>query len=409
MQRGGVTLGQGGFGSVVTSDELTHMVGPHEMVVMLVVELGTGTVRESPVTDVKLLLRQLRDKIVLKITDDDNELSGNLSLLSRLAARMKHNKVSATVIDRTSPFFLHNGRKHFVAGFLIGTPAAQGAQYTLANVRMSIPVYRRMLGDLMDFYDRFGEVVTAQHVLDITMSTLYMLREMAAVRAHHVDIKEPNILYDIQCPTESSHRQVTAGHLRRLGGCQVRFALSDFGLIMLDPRRDTPTDSGTPGFMSPLMYERYDDFHNDYLSPMWHTAPGSPKDVWQSYEMVHSQTRVRTPAAKSGIRTGVTRGRQQLMPKLSGAQRFEKNDLYALGVMLMYFDYSQDERTRPINDLGVALVMGPAFRGSIMTVDHAIEAYRKVRAALSSSERRLDLRTLRHLNNNSAGYSYFTP
>jgi serine/threonine protein kinase len=232
---------------------------------------------------------------------------------------------------------------------------------------------------------------------------------MAAVRAHHVDIKEPNILYDVDCSTDKSNRQVTAGRLRRLGGCQVRFALSDFGLIMLDPRRSTPTDSGTPGFRSPLMYDNYHDFRNDYMSFMWHTAPGSPEDVWRSYEAARDSpvTRVRTATAKSRVRTGVTKSRRQqqllLLPKLTGAQRFEKNDLYALGVMLMYFDYDQDRRTRPINDLGVALVMGPRFRGSIMTIDHAIESYRKVRAALSGSERRLDLRTLRHLDDDDAG------
>ena len=283
------------------------------------------------------------------------ELNGNTQLLTRLGEKMARagNRVSATVLDNASPFMLEKGRRSFVVGAFTD-PDAEGR-------RLYIPVYRRMQGNALKFYQELGDAVTAEHVLSLIESTLYMLREMKSVGAHHVDIKDENILVSVECPIRSPGARADP---LRLGGCHARFALCDYGLVLFNPRE--LMIGGTPGFMLPLMYppgpQGRQEFEEDFERIS--TAPSpTARGVWDSYA---AQRRRRTP--------------------LSGDALHEKHDLYATGMILLGFDFT-DPRARPLHELAARLVSGDP--GGLWTVEAALLAYRAVRASMRGRERRI--------------------
>ena len=404
--RGGESLGAGGFGRVVTADELLHFMKPSDVVVLHAVQFKTGRV-------VKQVMRTQEEKvsfvndlvdaeIVIKVdlildgrtgrslaagtrrgtlaagtlaagtlaagtlaagtrrgTLDNatmrDELDGNTELLRRIAVSMQRNRVSAAVVQRTSPFVVSK-KQMFLVGLSLMTPRKDGT----LKLRHCFPMYRRMSGDIFQFYDTFGQMMTVQHVLDLTMNTLYMLREMKAVHAHHKDIKEENMLVEITCPRNRPVRSFD--DFMTPGGCEARFSLSDYGLVLFDP---SPANdgSGTPGYRSPYVVGDVDEFFRDVQSLLH--IPLDPEALWASY--------------------------QARVPR-SSAAKHEKSDLYALGIMLMGFDYEADERTHPLRTFAMDLVLGPAHPGAIMTLERAMQAYRTLRAKYYRTERRLKVR-----------------
>ena len=269
-----------------------------------------------------------------------------MTLLQRIA---QSGRKAAVIMKHASPFVFEpaSGRTpaHFVAAIAVGHDASAAVAY---------PVYTRMKGDLESFFDTFGETLRVDDVLNILMSTLHMLTAMKAVHAHHNDVKEANILYNLDCP-----RGLDPYH--NWSRCHAKFALSDFGLVMFDADADASSGmyDGTGGYMSPLMYDRFADFSSRHFAE--HLFPA--KKVWASYYGNAQPTR------------------KQVM---------EKNDLYAVGVMLLFFDYDSDRtgRAKRIRRLAERLVLG---RGGIWSVEDAIDEYRSVRQAVGAAGGRTPL------------------
>jgi serine/threonine protein kinase len=187
------------------------------------------------------------------------------------------------------------------------------------------------------------------------MSTLRMLKIMQGVGAHHVDIKEANLLYNIECPSKRSLRtagDVRAAVLNRSGaGCSVQFVLSDFGLVMFNG--DPDHEGGTPGMIGPSrLYDKdmgKEVFTHYYQLPR--SAGITAASVWASYNAV-------------------------MRKKRTLYQRFEKSDLYALGVMLFTFDLT-DTRLDVLRKYAVALIMGRS--ADIWDIDTSLKRYRELR------------------------------
>ncbi len=73
-------------------------------------------------------------------------------------------------------------------------------------------------------------------------------------------------------------------------------------------------------------------------------------------------------------------------------QKYEKSDLYSLGIILLQFNCNRKE-TAPIWDFADSLVGGRAHH--YWTVDEAFAGYRKLRAHYSKNEKRIDVVMLR--------------
>jgi serine/threonine protein kinase len=365
MMLGGEKLGKGAFGVVRTLDELPRFVPYGANVYCVFVKVGTD-VAYSKAIDLGTLVREFQRGVIFKAglqgVDLTDELDGNVELLRAVCAGMVRNKVSATRIEEASPFFLIN-RSHFLAGII----AERG------NTRTVFPVYRKMDGDLTHFYKLFGHTMTAKHVLDVVMATLVMLQEMRQVGAFHRDIKEPNLLYKVVCPSRAASSRPD---FSRPGGCHVKFALSDYGLIMVNPT--SLEHAGTPGFMSPAYLTGA--FGNDhrgaigeyvrwYLVGPYFRRDLTPQRVWMSYGLGKDQQMTR---------------RQRTSPAAIAAIT-EKNDLHALGVMLSFFDYGADARSRPFAEFVRKLILGPRD-SNILTIQQAMSHYRELRTMFTKSE-----------------------
>ena len=354
-------LGAGSFGRVLTMDALLKLHRKHKSPAVFLrwVDLKTGKVTESSLYGrLSTFVENTRQRLVFKENFDPfegaEELDGNTRLLVEIVKKLTRNKVQATVVERTSPFHLSKDRSRFLVGIVFS-----GAQET------HFPVYRLMDSDMTHFMHDFGDLITAEHVLDIVMSTLNMLNVMRKVGAHHRDIKDANMLYTVDCPGGEGVLQDPA-RLVRTGGCNVKFYLSDFGLVLMNP---TPRSNvaGTPTFMSPLLFP----------------------DDYEAYEANHgymSRT-ARMPDAETIYMTYFTDGG---MIKLNPSQLWEKNDLYALATTLLQFNL-KSAKLAELREFVLALLFGPIEpprpHRSIMTIADAIAFYKRVRQNLAKVQR----------------------
>ena len=236
------------------------------------------------------------------------EFEGNLELVRALAAgnigRRKHVKVLAV----NTPFIVRDDR------FLVVGVVAGGADRSpRAATVESFPMYRRLGGNLSDFSKRFPRDVTLRLALEVTKACLDVLETLLAAGAHHCDVKEENMLYDVVCD-----RVIVAGRRPSYPPpCRVEFSVSDFGLVRIKPAR--VSNRGTPGSICPLAYDHDDKGRADYEAEHVQGVPvrfASASTLWDSYERE---------------RVGMTK-RATSAPAVH-----EKGDLFATGVMLLRF------------------------------------------------------------------------
>lgn len=262
-------------------------------------------------------------------------------------------------VNRASPFYLVN-RKYFVVGLLI---------YDKETLKMKygIPMYRRMQGDLSAFYRKMGHTITIHHVLDIIMSTLRMLKAMQSIHANHLDIKEDNILYKIDCAARIPPRRRLSAAMKQTGLCKVTFQLSDFGLVVFNGEERFDF-AGTPVFMSParykvkgVKYSRYKDvFENSAI-----VIPFDPSKIWKSYD--------------DAVVARAERSSRRLI--------LEKSDLYALGIMIFAFEEEgggSSSSLKPLFSFAKRLIFGHETK-DLWTIDDALGAYRELRKTYASS------------------------
>jgi len=417
MTRGGALLGAGGMGEIHTLDELGEIVYEGDMIKLLTVSYeydpkmksNSYAAKQEWIRDVDVgaFIKKYENNVVIKLnlqndSDGDffrsrvssravssravssravssravssrastsravssrassadaagdkydacaDELRGNMRLLTNMADTGVHK--NKAYLDRASPFYLV-GRKKFIAGLEIYDKDG--------DIVSTHPLYRKMFGDLHAFYKRMGHTISVQHVLDIVMSTLYMLKAMQGIQANHVDIKEGNMLYGIECFSRVAKMDQIQSVKRRDGRCSATFMLSDYGLVLFDGDR-RGSGSGTPGMIAPCRFIEagmsFEEFRYEYAS---YVLPYSPTAVWNTYSVKE-------------------------VGKKSRREVYEKSDLYALGVMLAAFDTNDAKPLAPLVRFVRMLVMGKVGR-DIWTIDEAFAAYRDLRKALNNS------------------------
>ena len=375
---GGAELGRGGQGAIETMDDLPRFVRGAEAVELVYVDLRTGEERRRGVPT--RLLASMVPGAVFKVGIDDDpdgeatmrdEFTGNLELARVFASGHADDAATSRrrwvrVLAEKTPLLVREDR-YLVVGIL--------------HAGSYFPMYRRMGGSLHDFMKRFPRDMTVRVALDATLTCLEVLEMMLGVGAHHCDVKEENMLFDVECagPWSRSGRSGT----RSRGGtspCRVTFAVADFGLARINPTR--VSNRGTPGSICPLTYPHddrgKDAFVSKHVVPR-HVAPGGADDLWASYEKAR----------------GTARG--TLAPRVH-----EKGDLFAVGVMLAFFvprgrgrrrttgeDASEHARSvdrsadagRALVDFVTRLLRGD--RGSIWSVEKAL---RRCRALMRRPE-----------------------
>ena len=322
------------------------------------------------------------------------EFEGNLRLANTIAlgnvGRRKHVKVLST----NTPFLVREDR-FMVIGVIAGDEdSPDDCEY--------FPIYRRMGGNLSDFYKRFPQDATLALALESTRACLDVLELLISVGAHHCDIKEENMLYDIVCSNGNNDanknkrpRRTTAEYPPP---CRVDFAVSDFGLVRIRPTHIS--NRGTPGSICPLTYANNDKGRTEYeIDHILSSRIATASAVWDSYERERASPTQRATSPSSV---------------------HEKADLFAVGVMLIRFakleggdDPAVDRRRRrprgvrdplrmmdgddssaatreAVREYAIKLLRGD--RGSIWTIERAQKALSKLMAparALASKSRKV--------------------
>jgi serine/threonine protein kinase len=376
---GGAVIGKGGMGIVHTLDFLTLVNMSCDC--RLVTLSNGGQEKRVTIADVSKFVNTYEKRMVIKanfphkinkdlhlfynvrivpgkdkygvvIPDNDyckQEMWGNLKLVSKI---MTNDKLTET-LTQYSPFYvLENGNT-----FAVGIEALDKKSGLVAH---TFPIYRRMMGDVRGFYNVASGMITLRHILDVIQSTLFMLKVMQGVDANHLDIKEENILFDIHCPNRSvkpTKTDVTEA-LYKPNECVVKFVLSDFGLIMFEgDRLENGDGGGTPGFIGPSRYTAFGKdgkdmfikhFQKSYLSRL------KPEDIWKSYNL------------KKKYRDTF--------------ERYEKSDLYVLGLMLYYFNIGNNKEIpgglRDLREFAKALMEGRDT--DIWSIDEAFSRFNSI-------------------------------
>jgi hypothetical protein len=221
-----------------------------------------------------------------------------------------------------------------------------------ATSRTMYPIYRYMHGDLVTFAEFYD--VKVRHVVDAARAVLDSCASLQVFGGiHHCDIKAENILFRVRgLRTKSTPPGHGTAMMRAMHGSlanevangskHVEFVLSDFGSAVSRPTvRDLIHMQGTSGYMSPLVYRQKADFAEDieYARSRIADPGGSPSDfadrIWDSY------------AKAIALRDTDT---------LDVDMAMVKNDLFALGVIILLFEYP--DGAKDLRDLGWALLMG---------------------------------------------------
>lgn len=276
-------LGEGGCGRVLTLDELDFRDGAAYDV--LVLDQGDAGIRVAGragnLRDLARILGmnavELFHSVVYKTglhrLDGSDEVIRTSEML-RAIARL-NNRAALATVSRTLPI-LQIGK----SSFAIGLRDAR-------NHDVIMPMYARMQGSLFDLRG----VIDGPDVLEAVRAVLDAIAVLRESGSHHRDIKDENILWK----------------MGKGGG--VQYVLSDFGHIKINPTQTALASMrGTEGFMSPLMYGHDESAKRMYQSHMLKNVVLATDAIWNSYSP----------------RPG----------PLSPSQQLEKNDLYAVGIIL---------------------------------------------------------------------------
>jgi serine/threonine protein kinase len=150
--------------------------------------------------------------------------------------------------------------------------------------------------------------------IEAALAVLGMLDVMLKSDVHHCDIKEENVLYDVTTTKD--------------GEKNVRFALTDFGLVKMSPSQ--VSIRGTPGSISPLM------FHADPMSPDGRSRFADENRVAESI------------APESEIWGSFDEFKKR---PITPFQAYQKNDLYSIGVMFSHISIADPEQKQQRNQL----------------------------------------------------------
>ena len=289
-------MGEGGCGRVLTLDEL-EFKGAAAYDVMVCDQGGNADLR------VLGRARSLRDmarimgmgavelfasavyKKGLHVSDSTDEVIRTTKMLQAIARVPKGRRAWATVA-RTMPLLQTRDSKAIIV-----------ALRDCRDPNVMMPLYTRMQGSLFDIRD----AVTGPDVLNAVRSVLDALAVLKEAGSHHRDVKDENVLW----------RTSSRGN--------VQYVLSDFGHIKIRPNENaTASMKGTDGFMSPLMYSRDTSGKHLFQSHMFPYVDLVPEAVWQSYSVAT------IPAS------------------ISPSQQLEKNDLYAVGIILYQTFHNMD-------------------------------------------------------------------
>jgi serine/threonine protein kinase len=345
-QRGGSSLGEGGQGSVRTMDELPEVVHGAPSVVSVSVDLLDSTkgmvYSETPTSETAKLVKAMVFKVALPgaVQEGDadaetrNEFDKTTALARSFAQRLNDNETieqDIQTIERLSSLIITNNR-YLVVGIRLLEPgeAADAVPGPASRQQHWFPMYRRMAGDLHKYYKTRqqtieGDPLTMRTPIEAALAVLGMLEVMLKSDVHHCDIKEENVLYDVTTTKD--------------GAKNVRFALTDFGLVKMSPSH--VSIRGTPGSISPLMFDA-DPMSQDGRSRFAAEnrvaeSIATESEIWGSFDEFNKRSE-RTPF-----------------------QAYQKNDLYSLGVMFSHIsiaDPAQKRQQHQLRDMTRRLILG---------------------------------------------------
>ena len=338
---GGQTLGEGGCGRVLTMDEL-----PFKGVAYDVMTLGTTagglravgrarSLRELAailgMSAVELFATAVY-KVSLHVSDSSDEVMRTAEML-RAVAQLPKSRGAWTTIARTLPLLQTRDSAFAVALREV---------HADADREVLMPLYARMHGSLFDLRG----AIAGPDVLQAVRSVLDALAVLRDAGVHHRDVKDENVLW-------------------RMVGSKAQYVLSDFGHLKSRPSQNaTASMRGTEGFMSPLMYGRDKSAMEQYQSHMLSNVALNADAVWRSYH-----------APGPG--------------RLSPSQQLEKNDLYAVGIMLYETFHGPDQGGHPdgVREFADALIDGSKARGlwTIAAARKRMQLFEKKKVATRSN------------------------
>ena len=237
------------------------------------------------------------------------------------------------------------------------------------------PLYRRMDGNLYEVR-KMLTLHTKLRAVDAVLSALAVLR---AAGAHHGDIKDENVLW--RAPY--AFAPGSAGS----GTSDVEFVLSDFGHVKVKPTT-SPHMRGTPGFMSPMLYYPTNaaKFYSNTSALGLPQGPLDMHDVWRTYDVATAPAAPTAPTASAAPAAAAPHAKDDGgQTGLSPTEQFEKNDLYALGVMLA--EHLDDKADVAAVAFARALVSGDRKAG-IWTVRDARASLKRLLEAKAATARR---------------------
>jgi serine/threonine protein kinase len=357
---GGADIGSGGQGTVYTMDDLPGKTRGWDEMTLVTVDLKENRVVEKLVT-VKALAAMVTG-VVFKgalgnagmhpggiDAEPRAEFETNMTIV-RLFAERGTSSVEWIVLARDSPLIFIKNRY-----VVIGLKAPNEVKST--NQRW-FPLYKRMVGDLKTLYHKhLKDELTAQTPLEAAVTMLKMLGAMRRVGVHHCDIKEENMLFDVEVCEEKGGKSKEP--------CRMSFALADYGLAKANPTRVSTL--GTAGSVSPLMFPGDATSRAVFLQN--NEVPGGlvkGDEIWDSYDKPRK--------SMTNIRENASVGDKKQIVLV--ARALEKNDVFALGVMFAHLEGSP-----ALADLARRLLLGaPRASASgkeappIWTIDEALRA-----------------------------------
>ena len=386
-QIGGVVIGEGGYGSVHTIDDL-----PPGNYTVDFVNLKDGAIHSLPATREELVKR-LGHRVVYKnvthvsshqnddgggnsntkTTDDSKRARPRRRFLAEFMERWSNKEVGKEERAKWD-FFTQIARKgvRFPPVNTLMPLYRQGDDVFLSirNADVLFPLYRYMHGDLVTFGHYYN--TTVGNLIDIATAVLDCLTALQVFGGiHHVDIKPENVLFRVrgvrpkaappkaESPEETRFHGILSGMVAAatLGGIKKKepeFVLSDFGSAVSNPSfRDLRDARGTPGYLCPLVYDTFDEFRADHerLFRKYAVAPAG------------MESRLTAEALWESFGNRVV---QRSMRTLDVDEAMMKNDLYALGATLLNFVYPSHVADVP--KLAVNLMSGDESAGGIWKI-----------------------------------------